>query len=663
MFIPEDKIDAVRSSSDIVEVVGEYVQLKRRGSNFVGLCPFHKEKTPSFNVNPDLGIYKCFGCGAGGNEFQFLMRVENLEFPEAVKVLAERAGIVITETDDQRKQSSEVESIYNALRFAGRFFYQSLTQEEKGKTALDYLINRGFTAETIKKFGLGYAPDAWDALLVAAGKENIDIQYLEKAGLIIAKKDGDGFYDRYRNRVIFPIFSHLSKVIGFGGRILKEEKKQPKYINSPETRVYHKGSVLYGLHQSKQAIRKREEVLLVEGYTDVISLFQAGVEHVVATSGTALTPDQIKLLKRYTQKVLVLYDSDSAGAAAALRGIDLLLEQGVTVYGLELPEGEDPDSFVRNHGADEFEKYMETKKMDFITFMYGLAKKSGRLDTPEGQGRLTKSIVNSIARMPDVAMHEPFIRRASHVLGIPDIPLFEQLGKIRKSESNKKGSRGQVSRQPASGQSGSRQFDSGHPASPVEEHASSAEVPPHMMGSFVVPAEEDRMEEEANEALPEERMLIRLMLDHGAAMVEHVMGNMALVEFSPGVVQSSVQAILSMYNDGKVDKHKLIDGSFGNSVRNLATEVLMQRHELSKNWERKQKITVPKFNEDPFETAAGTMTLLKLDRVKEAHNDLKKRIFRAERSGENVRQLLEEQMALHTLQKQIENREFLKWNS
>ncbi len=644
MFIPEDKIDAVRSSSDIVEVVGEYVQLKRRGSNFVGLCPFHKEKTPSFNVNPDLGIYKCFGCGAGGNEFQFLMRVENLEFPEAVKVLAERAGIVITETDDQRQQSSEIESIYNALRFAGRFFYQSLTQEEKGKPALDYLLNRGFTVETIKKFGLGYAPDSWDALLMAAGKENIDVQFLEKAGLIISKKDGGGFYDRYRNRVIFPIFSHLSKVIGFGGRILKEEKKQPKYINSPETRVYHKGSVLYGLHQSKQAIRKREEVLLVEGYTDVISLFQAGVEHVVATSGTALTPDQIKLLKRYTQKVLVLYDGDSAGAAAALRGIDLLLAQGVTVYGLELGEGEDPDSFVRTHGADEFEKYMETKRMDFISFMHGLAKKSGQLDTPEGQGRLTRSIVQSIASMPDVAMHEPFIRRASHVLDIPDIPLFEQLGKIRKSGSHK-----------------SRPRQS---APAVQVSTPHSEVPPHMMDSFVVPAEEEMMEEEeSNKALPEERMLIRLMLDHGAAMVEHIMGNMALVEFSPGVVQSSVQAILSMYNEGKVDKHKLIDGSFGNNVRHLATEVLMQRHELSKNWARKQKITVPKFNQDPYEIAAGTMVLLKLDRVKEALNDLQKHIFRAERSGENVRELLEEQMALHTLQKQIENREFLKWNA
>ncbi len=633
MFIPEDKIDAIRAASDIVEVVGEYVQLKRRGGNFVGLCPFHKEKTPSFNVNPDLGIFKCFGCGVGGNEFQFLMRVENLEFPEAAKILADRAGIAIVENPDEQRQRSEVESVYNALRFTGRFFYRALTQDERGKEALDYLMDRGFTPGTIKKFGLGYAPAGWDTLIVAAEKEHIDAQYLEKAGLIIPRKDGSGFYDRYRNRVIFPIFSHLSKVIGFGGRILKEEENQPKYINSPETQVYHKGQVLYGLHQAKQAIRKREEVLLVEGYTDVISLYQAGIEHVVATSGTALTPQQIKLLKRFAKKVLVLYDSDSAGAAAALRGIDLLLAQGVTVYGLELPDGEDPDSFVRNLGAVEFEAYMQKNRRDFISFMHELAKRNGQLATPEGQARLTRSIVDSIARMPEPTMHEPFIRRASHVLGVPDIPLFELLRKIKKEDQ--------------------KQHDSPPPAYPVDP---TPFVP-------LQTSETVSYIEEVGEALPEEKMLLRLMLDHGKVMVEHIMGHMALDEFSPGVVRSTVDAIMSMYEKGKVDKHRLIDGAFGNAVRELVTEVLMQRHELSKNWERKQKITVPRFNENPYETAAGTMTLLKLDRVKDALEDVKKRIFRAERSGQNVRALLEEQMSLHTLQRQIENREFLKWNS
>ncbi|MEM8487947.1 MAG: DNA primase [Bacteroidota bacterium] len=630
MYIPEDKIEEIRAASDVVEVVGEYVQLKQRGTNFVGLCPFHKEKTPSFNVNPGLGIFKCFGCGAGGNVFQFLMRIETLEFPEAVKILAQKTGIVIPENHEQQKQSSEVEGIFHALRFAGRFFYQHLTQKPSGEEALAYLTNRGFSPDSIKKFGLGYAPEAWDGLLTAAEKEKIDVQFLEKAGLIIPRKDKSGYYDRYRNRVIFPIFSHLSKVIGFGGRILTADKNQPKYINSPETRVYHKGRVLYGLHQSKQAIRKREQVLLVEGYTDVISLFQAGIENVVATSGTALTPDQIKLLKRYTNQVLVLYDSDSAGAAAALRGIDLLLTQGMTVYGLELPEGEDPDSYVRAHGAEGFETYMVEQRKDFIAFIYELAKRSGQLQTPEGEGKLTRSILNSIARMPDTTMHEPFIRRASHVLGIPDIKLFGELSKMLKAA-------------PATARS-----------QPVEE------VPP--MPSVYTDESAPIEVEVPGVVLPEERMLVLLMLDHGNPLVEHIMGNMSIDEFSPGVIRKTVDAILSMYNDGKVNKDKLIEGTHGNLVRELVTDVLMQRHELSKNWSRKQNISVPRYNEDPYEVAAGAMTLLKLDRVKDAMEQMKQQIFRAEQSGANVHKLLQEQMALQTLQRQIERREFLDWN-
>lgn len=633
MYIPEDKIEEIRAASDVVEVVGEYVKLKQRGTNFVGLCPFHKEKTPSFNVNPGLGIFKCFGCGAGGNAFQFLMRIESLGFPEAVKILAAKAGIVIPENQEEQKQSSEVESIFHALRFAGRFFYQQLTQEATGQEALAYLTNRGFTPETIKKFGLGYAPEAWDGLLVAAEKEKIDVQFLEKAGLVIPRKDKSGYYDRYRNRVIFPIFSHLSKVIGFGGRILTAEKNQPKYINSPETRVYHKGRVLYGLHQSKQAIRKREQVLLVEGYTDVISLFQAGIEHVVATSGTALTPEQIKLLKRYTNQVLVLYDSDSAGAAAALRGIDLLLAQGVTVYGLELPEGEDPDSYVRNHGAEAFEKYMVEQRKDFIAFIYELAKRSGQLQTPEGEGKLTRSILNSIARMPDATMHEPFIRRASHVLGIPDIKLFGELSKMLKN-------------------------------APAATPALPEEIPPmpEMPAVYTDDAEQSFDIEVPGVVLPQERLLILLMLAHGKSLVEFIMGNMSIDEFSPGVVRKTVDAILNMYNDGKVNKDKLIEGAYGNLVQEFVTDVLMQRHELSKNWSRKQNINVPQFNEDPNEAAAGAMVLLKGRRVKEAMEQLKQQIFLARQSGGDIGKLTEKMMALLTLQQQIKEREFLDWN-
>ena len=644
MFIPEDKVEEVRAATDIVEVVGEYVRLKRRGSNFIGLCPFHQEKTPSFNVNPDMGIFKCFGCGAGGNGFQFLMRIENLEFVETVQMLAQRAGISLPDPKEDRREHSEVEAIHHALRFAGKFYYEALTKSEDGKVGLDYLLNRGYTVETIKKYGLGFAPAEWDALLKAAAAEPIKPEVLNKAGLVIYKQERDRYYDRYRGRVVFPIFSHVGKVIGFGGRILEKSDNQPKYINSPETRVYHKSRVLYGLYQAKSAIRKREEVILVEGYTDVISLHQAGIEHAVATSGTALTPDQIKLLSRYAQRVLVLYDADSAGAKAALRGIDLLLEHGLTVYGLELPEGEDPDSFVREQGGTGFENYTETHRKDFVEFIYHVARRNGQLASPEGQGRITRSIIASIARMPDLTMHEPFVRRASHILGVPDIRLFEALSEsIRDQRRNK--------RKPQAPPS----FEEAYAVAQDPSSTSEAPLPiDEAYGSFAKPA---------RNPLPEEKMLLRLMLDHGHAMVEFIMGNMAMEEFTPGPVQDAIQALLKQYEAGKIDKHRLVDGSFGDAVKDLVTEVLVDQHEPSKNWERRKNINVPRLNEDPAESAASTMTQLKLDRVKQALDVLKQEIYQAQRNDVDVRPLLEERMALHTLQRQIEQREFITWNS
>ena len=636
MLIPDHKVDEVRAATDIVEVVGEYVRLKRRGSNYIGLCPFHQEKTPSFNVNPEMGIFKCFGCGSGGDGFRFLMQVENIGFVEAVRSLADRAGITLPESQEEHREQSESESIHNALRFAGRFFFDQLTQTEEGKPALEYLTQRGFTPATIKKYGLGYAPLGWDALLTAAGKEPIKAEMLEKAGLVIPRKDGSGHYDRYRDRVIFPIFSHVGKVIGFGGRILKPADDQPKYINSPETRVYHKSRVLYGLYQAKRAIRKREEVLLVEGYTDVISLHQSGIDHAVATSGTALTAEQIKMIKRYAQRVLVLYDADSAGANAALRGIDLLLEKGLTVYALELPEGDDPDSYVREHGGLAFEEYLQTKRKDFVQFIYDISHRNGQWDTPEGQGRVTRSIVESIALMPDATMHEPFIRRASHVLKVPDIPLFETLSECLRNRKHKR-SRSAPAAQPEA------------PPLPDPEAYFSQESQ--------APVEPLRM------PLPEEKMLLRLMLDHGAPLVEFIMGNMAMEEFTPGPVRHTIDAILSMYEAGKVNRHRLVEGTFGADVKDLVTELLVHQHEPSRNWERRKKISVPRFNEDPTESAASTMTQLKLDRVKEALATLKREIYEAQHAGMDLKPLLKERMALQQLQKQIEQREFITWNS
>ncbi len=360
MAIPDEKIEEVRTAVDLVEVAEDYVQLKQSGSRYMGLCPFHNEDTPSFSVDPDQNLYYCFGCQNGGDAFKFIQEIEGVGFLESVRMLADRYGVPLPEEETDPDAANEREAVLHALRFAARFFYRQLTQSDRGRPALDYLRRRGFTPQTIKQFGLGYAPDEWDALLTVAEEEQIDRETLEKAGLIIERNDGSGYYDRYRGRIIFPIFSHIGKVLAFAGRILDpdDERDQPKYINSPETEVYHKKEVLYGLHQAKQAIRKTDEVLLVEGYTDVISLSQAGVGNVVASSGTALTEQQIGTLDRYAKRAVMLYDADEAGERAALRGMERVLEAGLGAYAGELPTGNDPDEYVQEHGGDAFFDYV-----------------------------------------------------------------------------------------------------------------------------------------------------------------------------------------------------------------------------------------------------------------------------------------------------------------
>jgi DNA primase len=629
MRIPEEKVDEIRTAIGIVDVVGDYVSLKRRGSNYIGLCPFHQEKTPSFNVNPEIGIFKCFGCGAGGNSFQFLMRVENLTFPEAVRLLADKAGIPLPE-DDTPAESSENESIYNALRFAARFFYRQLTREPEGEAGLAYLLGRGFSRETIKAFGLGYAPDAWDALFNAATEASIEPDILEKAGLIIPRRDKSGYYDRYRGRVIFPILSHIGKVLGFGGRILTPAEDQPKYINSPETSVYHKSQVLYGLSQARDEIRQRGEVILVEGYTDVITLHQAGVRHVVSSSGTALTSEQVKLISRYAKRVLVLYDADSAGANAAVRGLDIILEQGLAVYSLALPAGEDPDSFVREKGGEALIAYLDRNRQDFVTFKYAQARASGQLATPEGQAAAMRSILETISRLPDPLLRETYLRRASDVLHVPDIELREVMGKLGKK------SRSPVTAMPAS---------TDVPHSRDDGKGTATNSPP--------PAE-------AFQPLPQEKMLLRLMLEHGNPMVEYILGHMSMDEFSEGIMRETVERVLAMYHAGVVDRLRFIETETNPRISALATEVLVQEHEPSIHWERKQNIPIPRFNEAPYETAGDSMKLLKLRRVKEAIERKKDAIFRAQKRGEDLRPLQEQMSALRELQKAIQRKAFLE---
>ncbi len=437
-MIPDHIKEHVKSSADIVEVISDYVKLRRSGNSFVGLCPFHSEKTPSFNVSPQSGFFKCFGCGESGDVFSFLMKKDGVSFTEAIRIVGARFGIDVPEENEpvQDEQYRLKEGIFHALSFAGKFFFKQLTKSDEGSAALKYLEKRGFTHETIRSYGLGFAPDSFDALLKAATDVGIKEEYLEQGGLIKYARNGESAYDTFRNRLMFPIFNASGKVIGFGGRVIagsdgKSPKNVPKYINSSQTPVYNKSEVLYGIHVAKNEIRKTGETILVEGYTDVISMHQAGIKNVVATSGTALTIEQLRAIGRYGENLLMIYDADLAGQNAMSRGIDLALKQGLNVRLLQLPDGEDPDSFVKKSGRDAFLEYREAEAKDFVYFSIEKAKKENRWNDPFHRKNVLHQILLSIAQIPELIIQETFIQHLSEATGLGTVALFDQLKEKR----------------------------------------------------------------------------------------------------------------------------------------------------------------------------------------------------------------------------------------
>ena len=446
--IAQEKIEEVRTASDIVEIVSGYLTLRKRGKNFFGLCPFHTEKTPSFSVNPDLQIFHCFGCKAGGNVFSFIMKIEGVTFPEAVRTLAQQAGIFLPETDVDESQLQEKEALFYANKLAAEFYQNNLTQEV-GKKALLYLQERGLSREIVADLGLGYSLDRWDGLLNHAKSKSMSTERLLKAGLIIAK-EGGGHYDRFRGRIMFPIHNLTGQVVAFGARRIVDDDS-PKYINSPETDIYQKRLVLYGLYQSREIIRKADEVVVVEGYTDWISLYQHGIAHVVATSGTALTEEQAKLLRRYTSNVVILYDSDSAGAAAALRGADVLMEHGLEVRIAMMPAGDDPDSFVRQHGTEETRELLK-QAVPLLDFKIRNLERQGKFATASFRAEATRSLLESVARVRDQIRRSFMVKDLAEKLKIEEAILWSEISKLvkrtrryketqhteRKPESNKK---------------------------------------------------------------------------------------------------------------------------------------------------------------------------------------------------------------------------------
>jgi DNA primase len=429
-LIKPEIIQQIIETARIEEVVGDFVTLKKRGANYLGLCPFHNEKTPSFSVSPSKGIYKCFGCGKAGNAIGFIMEHEHYSYPEALKLLAKRYGIEVEEeeiTPERQQELDERESMFAANSFISKYFIKNLFHTEEGKSVgLSYLKERDFLESTIEKFQLGYAMDKWEDYSRYALNNGYKKEVLVGTGVSIDKDTK--LIDRFRGRVIFPIHNLTGKVIGFGGRILSSEKSTAKYINSPESDIYNKSKTLYGIYFARGAIVKKDNCFLVEGYTDVISLHQAGIENVVASSGTSLTVDQIKLIKRFTQNITILFDGDPAGLKAAFRGIDLILEEGMNVKIVLFPDGEDPDSFVRSHRTSEVDSFITDEAADFIKFKTNLLLDE-TVGDPAGKAALIKDIVETIAHIPDAINRTVYIKECSVMLDVPEQTLMNELNR------------------------------------------------------------------------------------------------------------------------------------------------------------------------------------------------------------------------------------------
>lgn len=579
-MIPQNTIQLILETARVEEVIGEFVPLKRRGVNYLGNCPFHNEKTPSFTVSPAKGIYKCFGCGAAGNSVKFLMEHEHYTYPEALKYLAQKYHIVVEEEEqspEQQKATTERESLYHVSEFAKDYFVQTLWEDVSGKAiGLSYLRERGMTDALIKKFELGYSPDEWTAFSEYAQTNSYPLQSLEKTGLTIVKENGK-LFDRFKGRVMFPIHNLSGRVIGFGGRILGTDKKAAKYLNSPESDIYSKSKVLYGIYFARQAILKAENCYLVEGYTDVISMHQSGVENVVASSGTSLTTEQIKLIKRFTPNITILYDGDTAGIKASFRGIDMILEQGMNVKIVLFPEGEDPDSFARSHSAQELSDFLENQSDDFIRFKTKLLQEEAAHD-PIKRGELIKEIVQSISVIPDGIMRSVYVKECSLLLDVPEQTLVNDLNKrLRKAHQE------------------SRTYT-----------APSAEV--------VAPSQREQLKPETKSPLAyQEENLIRLLLLYGTQSFEYryrdsendtesvIDVNVAsfiveqLEDDNLGFKDPVYQQIYEKYKQGVTEDAIPSDQFFiqhpNDTLVAVVADLLSTPHNLSENW-KNQKIHV-----------------------------------------------------------------------
>lgn len=491
-MIDQATIDKIMAATDIVDVVSDFVSLRRRGANYWGLCPFHDDRSPSFSVSPSKGVCKCFSCGKGGSAIHFIMEHEQLSYYEALKYLAKKYNIEVHEkelTDEERQKRSDRENMFVINSFAQEFFSKSLLETDEGRTVgLAYFKERGFNEDIIRKFGLGYSPEKRDALAQEAQKRGYKIDYLLKTGLC-RENQNHNIYDLFSGRVMFPVYSVSGKVVAFGGRILKSGVKISKYFNSPESDIYHKSDELYGIYQAKRAIEKERCCYLVEGYTDVLSMHQSGIENVVASSGTALTHGQIRLIHRFTDNITVLYDGDAPGIKASLRGIDLILQEGLNIKVVLLPDGEDPDSFSKRQSAESFTRYIKEHETDFIRFKTQLLLEDAGED-PIKRAAIISNIVESISLIPDAIVRSVYVQECSRLLQIDEQVLLSELNKRRQHRAEQQATRSRYNTTTATSTQQSTTATQPTQVPPAHTATDSTETPPpHALDDVPAPAD------------------------------------------------------------------------------------------------------------------------------------------------------------------------------
>ena len=595
MPIPRETVEQILSAARIEEVVGEFVSLKKRGANYIGLCPFHNEKTGSFNVNPARNIFKCFGCGKGGDSAKFLMEHEHITYPEALRYLAKKYNIQIEEKElspEERAAQTEREKMFNINAFADKYFVDTLWNTDEGKSVgLEYFRERGYLNPIIEKFHLGYSPSEWEAFTNYAKQNGYDPEFLEKVGFCIKRQNGE-YYDRYHGRVMFPIHNLTGKVIGFGGRILNAdpEKKLAKYQNSPESEIYQKKETLYGIYFAKSAIVNKDECILVEGYFDVLRMHQIGIENVVASSGTSLTTEQIRLVKRYTKNITMLYDGDAAGVHAALRGTDMILAEGMNVRVVVLPPEHDPDTFGKAYPTEEVVKYLKDNAKDFIRFKTELLLKDAAND-PIKKGQVVRNIVETISVVPDPIFRIAYVKETSRLLDMPEETLMVELNKQLRAKFKKSlGVEGEVL-----------------PDEPI-----------------VAPPQEQPQEETLPPGYYQERELVKLLLLYGSTQIEDITVAQMIIDdllndqiiFNDPVNRKFFEIYDQALNGDDLPDDQFFISNEDEEVSQLAIDLLSSPYKLDQ-WER-HGIFVKK-EEDRLKTTVQYAILRYKDLIIDAH--------------------------------------------